>query len=109
MQSQHEEIPLVCSIENSEQKRTRGEELAVLFANATEVQELENGYTFSFESTAQWSTALLEFILFEKECCSFFRFDLSFAPQHGPLTLSWTGPEGAKEMLEPLVAARGSV
>lgn len=109
MQSQHDEMPLVCSIENPEQKRARSEELAVLFANATGFEELENGYAFSFESTAQWGTELLKFVLFEKECCSFFTFEMSFAPQHGPLTLRWTGPEGAKDMLAPLVAARGSV
>lgn len=109
MQSQRDEIPLVCSIENLEQKRARGEELAELFANATRFEELENGYAFSFESTAQWGTALLEFVLFEKECCPFFSFELSFAPQHGPLTLRWTGPEGAKDMLAPLVAAHKNV
>jgi hypothetical protein len=47
MQSQRDEVPLVCSIENAEQKQVRGEELAVLFANATGFEELENGYAFS--------------------------------------------------------------
>jgi hypothetical protein len=109
MQSRREELPLVCSIENAEQKRERGDELAALFANATGFEELENGYAFSFESTAQWGNALLEFILFEKQCCSFFTFELNFAPQHGPLVLRWTGPDGAKDMLAPLVAARENV
>ncbi|MBI4409686.1 MAG: hypothetical protein HY561_08265 [Gemmatimonadetes bacterium] len=40
----------------------------------------------------------MEFILFERGCCPFLRFELEFEPG-GPLWLRIRGPEGAKEFI----------
>ena len=96
----YEQEPLACRIQDPAQLRQRQTEVTTLFKGATSTQELTDGYALSFPSEARWATKLLEFILFENECCPFYTFELIFEHQHGPLWLRWRGPEGTKDILK---------
>jgi hypothetical protein len=62
-----------------------------------EILELPDGFTFRLPPEA-WSTAA-EFVLLEKLCCPFVRFQLEMSEDGGPLRLALTGREGVKEFL----------
>ena len=71
-----------------------------------EILELPDGFTFRLPPEA-WSTAA-EFVLLEKLCCPFVRFQLEMSEDGGPLRLTLTGREGVKEFLRvELGLARG--
>jgi len=99
IESVSDETIFACLIQDPEQRRQREEEVAALFQGAEQVQELSDGYAWSFPAERAWASRLLEFILFEKECCPFFSFEMFFGPEHGPLELRLRGPEGVKEMV----------
>jgi hypothetical protein len=93
-------IPLVCQIENLEQQRQRVAEVQTMFKQATQVEELPDGYAFSFPAEDLWAKRLLDFILFEKICCPFFTFALIFGTQHGPLQLQLRGSAEVKNIIQ---------
>ncbi|GHO94509.1 hypothetical protein KSF_045570 [Reticulibacter mediterranei] len=95
-----ENISLACQIENLEQQRQRVAEVRAMFQQATQVEELPDGYAFSFPTEDLWARRLLEFILFEKICCPFFTFALIFAAQHGPLQLQLRGSAEVKDIIQ---------
>ena len=43
--------------------------------------------------------AVVRFVSGERLCCPFLGFTLELAPDHGPLWLRVTGPDGAKAIL----------
>jgi hypothetical protein len=91
-------LPIACSL-SSEELETRGEDVARLFALVEEVEELTDGYSFRFPAQRDLSARLLDFVLFERECCPFFTFELRFEPGLGPTWLSLRGPEGVKQFV----------
>jgi hypothetical protein len=95
-----ENIPLACQIENLEQQRQRVAEVQAMFKQATQVEDLTDGYAFHFPAEDLWGKRLLEFILFEKECCPFFTFALIFAAQHGSLQLQLRGSAAVKAIIQ---------
>ncbi len=95
-----ESIPLACQIENLEQQRQRVAEVRAMFKQATHVEELVDGYAFSFPDDDLWAEQLLKFILFEKICCPFFTFALIFEAQHTLLRLQLRGSAAAKAIIQ---------
>ncbi|HTK08824.1 MAG TPA: hypothetical protein VL485_16760 [Ktedonobacteraceae bacterium] len=90
---------IACRIQDQEQLRQREAEVAILFKGATRIQEIVDGYALCFPGEESWATRLMAFILFERECCPFLTFELTFEPQRGPIWLRLRGPEGIKEGL----------
>jgi hypothetical protein len=41
----------------------------------------------------------------ERRCCRFLRFDVTVAPDGGPVWLMLTGPPGTREFLAALIAS----
>lgn len=87
-------LPLVCTLTPVELGK-REQTVAKLLAKAVERQELPDGYAFRFESEPTIVVEIVEFVLVERECCEFFRFDLIFEPGLGPLWLQISGADGA--------------
>ncbi len=94
-------LPLVCTLTPIELGQ-REQTVAKILAKAVERQELPNGYAFRFESEASTVSEIVEFVLGERECCQFFRFELVFEPGLGPLWLQISGDDGAavKQLLD---------
>src|SRR3954466_12394117 len=83
----------------------RGQALARdLFAFAEQVEELPDGYAWRFPGEGDWYARLLDFVVAERRCCSFFRIDLVYEPGLGPVTLSLRGPEGTKAFVSETFA-----
>ena len=78
-------------------------EIETLFSVNEEIRELEDGYAFRFPGDADWGAKLLRFIEAERQCCRFFRFELSFEPNHGPVWLRVGGSEEVKSFLTTLI------
>jgi hypothetical protein len=93
-----EELPIACSLAGGEQERRR-EAVGGLFTTSRLVGELEDGYRFAFPGDAGWATRLVEFVVAERSCCPFFRFELDFQPGGGEILLRIRGPEGTKQFI----------
>jgi len=50
---------------------------------------------------------LFDFVSAERQCCSFFLFELKFGPREGPIRLSLRGGPKVKEFLERFEIAPG--
>ena len=71
-----------------------------LFAHVERVDELADGFAFRFPALEPWPNKVIDFIAAERECCPFFRFEVVFEPNGGPLWLRMSGENGAKTFLE---------
>ena len=94
------DIPLACSLSPTELGE-RSRENAALFARSHAVNELPDGYRWTF--AAGEAPDLLEFILAERDCCPFFTFELTFPAPHQAVLLTVRGREGVKDILRPLL------
>ena len=94
---------MYCQLSSAEMAERLGEIRADFLVAVRNVNELENGYRYSFEKSADRMKRLAEFIDFESRCCAFMRFDLSVTPGAQEISLSLTGAEGTKELLESMM------
>ncbi len=98
-------LPITCRLDDAD-RASRLESLqADLFAGAEEWQELESGYVVRFPGAGDWGAKIADFVKTERYCCSFFRFELTFEPNLGPIWLRLTGPDGVKEFIEAMMRA----
>ncbi len=92
-----ESVALACTLTDQAKRARRTEFGEKLAGYITKTVENETGFTAEFENGH--AAEIVEFVELERECCSFFSFTLSFAPNGGPTTLEISGPDGAKEFL----------
>ncbi len=83
-----------------EERALHGKATRQLAQSIRQRVELDRGYRLQFNLREISAAALVEWISHERRCCPFLRFDLQFDPEQGPVWLSLTGPEGAKEILK---------
>ena len=92
------ELPIACSLVGGEQERRR-EAVGGLLNTSRLAGELEDGYRFTFPGDVGWAIRLVEFVVAERSCCPFFRFQLDFQPGGEDILLRVTGPEGTKQFI----------
>jgi hypothetical protein len=63
-----------------------------------EREELANGYSFRFPADNFADVAA--FVMNERKCCPFLRFEIDLSPAAGSLLVRLTGPEGTARFLE---------
>ena len=63
------------------------------------VQELADGFAYSFMSEGNRFKELADMIDLERQCCPFLQFRVTLAASNGPISLEITGPEGTKDFL----------
>jgi hypothetical protein len=95
-----DELPIACSLTDRELARRAEDIRRDLFSGALERSEFETGYAFRFPADQEWETKIVEFVSTERQCCPFFRFDVKFEPNHGPIWLKLSGGEGVKQFIE---------
>lgn len=93
------DIPIACHLPEPALVQRQQELKATLFQRVTAVQELADGYALRFPGDETTAETLLTFIQFERRCCPFFHFELSFEPAQGPIWLRLRGGEGVKEFI----------
>jgi hypothetical protein len=65
-----------------------------------QVEELANGYQFSFAYSERMLIELTEFIYVERQCCPFINFHLMLNNNTDNLVLRLTGAEGTKAFIK---------
>jgi hypothetical protein len=98
-------IEIACTLSEQELEQRREGTLAQVLAGVEETIELDDGYELRFPGTAEWVRQLSEFVAFERECCSFFTFEMRFEPKQGPISLRLRGPEGVKEFVREVMGS----
>jgi hypothetical protein len=98
-----DEIPIACSLTDAEFRRREALLLAHFKAATSTTTELPDGFTFRAPGDKEWIALLAELMVAERECCPFLRFELAAEAHMGAVTLSVTGPPGAKAFLEKLL------
>ena len=93
---------LVCTLTEAGLRERRTEILELLTGHALSVTEESDGFVIAFADGH--AREIVEFVELERECCRFFTFDLSFPADRGPVSLRISGPEGAKDFLEGMLA-----
>ncbi len=97
-----DEVPLACTLSESELV-PRAVEVSELFKSVQQVNELADGYALCFPGSDTWANNLMQFITFERGCCSFFTFALVFEPKQGSIWLHLRGPDGVKAIIEGMI------
>lgn len=84
-----------------EDLQARKEELKVeVFSKLRSKEKTANSYTYYFDNDDELLKNVIEHLLIEKECCPFFKFDLSILPFDRGFAFQLSGSEAAMEMIE---------
>lgn len=95
------DTPLVCNmgIFTPAQRESHIQTTTELIQAVQNVQEIENGYEFTFPNETEFISRIAEFISNERLCCPFLKFTLNIVSNTEPVSLSLTGPLGTQEFL----------
>jgi len=93
------ESPIACELTSPELQERRRAILPKFRDAVIEVNELEDGFAYSFASDPDQLKELAGLIDLERRCCPFLRFRLTVEAGGGPLSLEITGPDGTKDFL----------
>lgn len=95
------DIPLFCNLDvlTSAQRRSHVQTTIELLQAMQSVQEVENGYAFTFPNEPEFISRIAEFISKERLCCPFLKFSLNVFADSEPISLTLTGPIGTQEFL----------
>jgi hypothetical protein len=88
-----------CNLSNDQLHERKQELKNSIVQHINRVEELEMGYDFIFVEPADYSIELLEFINFERGCCSSFTYALIFEPNNKATHLQIYGSAAIKEEL----------
>lgn len=97
---------LACRLPDAEQDRQWEDVAFEVFAAVEEVREREDGYAFRFPADDRWVRTLTEYVLYERDCCPFFRFELTLEPDGGPTWLALRGGEDVKRFVREELSKR---
>lgn len=98
--------PIACLMNalTAAERARRAEVLAVLTRRATGMAETADGLAFVLSGEPDTPALAGEFISYESRCCPFLRFDLTVAPDGGPVRLAMGGGEGVRDFLRATFA-----
>lgn len=90
---------LSCSLTSTELQDRIALLRTEIFPNLIKKEELAEGFIYYFEDEGDIAVKILEFIGKEKQCCPFFKFDVSVLPFEKGIALQISGSEGVKDFL----------
>ena len=101
MKSNTSETPLVCNMDvfTAAQHEAHIQTTTQLVEAVQSIQEVKNGYAFSFPNETDFISRIAEFIARERLCCPFLKFTLNVVSNSEPVSLSLIGPVGTQEFL----------
>jgi hypothetical protein len=85
------EVSFVCSLPTPELTARRAE-IQGFIEQATSVVSRPDGVLFAFENSVETAHALVDFILFEQQCCSSITYELRSEPRHSHFALQLRAP-----------------
>jgi len=86
-----------CNLTGAELLLRKGQLQSGIISKIAKVEELKTGYDLIFYEPIEYSTELLEFINFERGCCSSFTYALIFEPNNKATHLQMYGSKDIKE------------
>lgn len=93
-------IALACQLTNQEQVRRMNELHQTIFQKITRTVAHPTSYELVFEKTDnELISELAEFIKFERQCCPWLVFRLTFQAQEGPISLEMGDSVESKDMV----------
>lgn len=102
------DLPVACTLDPDALKARKAGLLRDLVARSAGREDTADGVTFSFTPDPDLLALIASAIEAERRCCRFLRFDLSVAPDEGPIQLRLVGPPGTREFLQDLLAPEAS-
>jgi hypothetical protein len=93
------DLPIACNLIEASLAKRRNEIAKEIFSECQQINELANGYEFRFAGDDIWFDKLTEFVAFERKCCPFFIFGLTFEQNQSAIVLTMQGAEGTKEFI----------
>lgn len=90
---------LSCSLTDEELIDRKLELKTKIFSKLKKKIELENGFIYYFDDEEGLAATITEFMLKEKDCCPFFKFDISILPFEKGIAFQISGSKGVKDML----------
>lgn len=99
-----DELAIACNLSPEELQERGGDLLPGLLELSDGQRPVEAGYVFSFPAPAL--PTVFKVIESERECCPFFRFEVTIEPAAGPVSLVLSGPSGTREFIEGFISVR---
>ncbi len=93
---------IACTLTPSDLRAKKNDLLPGLLRVAEHAEEVSNGYRYRFAASSETLQTIARVIDAERQCCRFFRFQLSVEPDLGPMWLEVTGPAGTRQFLADL-------
>lgn len=90
---------LGCKLTDEELREQKERIRADLKDDLQDKQEIADGFVYAFGGSDATIDKLLNFIRIERQCCPFFRFELTIRDEKTDILLKITGPDGVKEFL----------
>ena len=75
-----------------------------IFSKLKSREETADGYIYYFEDEGNMAESILEMMVLEKQCCPFFKFDLSILPFRQGIALQLSGSPAVKDFLQDFEA-----
>jgi len=94
--------PIMCELTPEAMKARRAGLLPGLAARAERRDDTPDGYRLTFAASSETLLAIPDTVDAERQCCRWLCFELTVAPDGGPIVLTLSGPEGAREFLAAL-------
>jgi len=96
------DLPIICELTPDALRARREDMLAGLAERATRHQETAEGHVFTFDPSSETLKLLTAVVDAERQCCRWLRFAVVVEPDGGPITLTLSGPDGARQFLSAL-------
>jgi hypothetical protein len=98
-------MPIVCTLTPEALSAARRGLLPGLAERAERHEAIDDGYRLTFAASDGTLQAIAATVDAERQCCRWLRFEMTVAPDGGPIVLTLTGPHGAREFLQTLLVA----
>lgn len=98
---------LVCRLTGPELTKRKIKLQKEVFARVQQVEEVNEGYIFHFPDDDKLLLRIMDYMLTEKQCCPFFRYDLGIKANGEGVILKVSGTPEAKETLKALMGKSG--
>jgi hypothetical protein len=95
-------LPIMCDLTPETVQARRVGLLPALVSRAERREETEDGYRLTFRASSDALRAIADVVDAERQCCRWLHFQVTVTPDGGPIVLTLSGPEGAREFLMAL-------
>jgi hypothetical protein len=96
---------IMCTLTREALSASRDRLLHGLAERAASRETTDDGVRLIFSASTETLTEITRVIDAERQCCRWLRFELTVTPDEGPIVLTLSGPNGAREFLESLFSA----